>query len=95
LGKKFSKKKKYSNRHYRLKFKGEFPPYHVFISAIEMLHDIALYKFNIHIHIHISYDISSQWSGTELIILQKCNINPVEAKRSKRLGLKRASISVI
>ena len=23
------------------------------LSAIEMLHDIALYKFNIHIHIHI------------------------------------------
>jgi len=22
------------------------------LSAIEMLHDIALYKFNIHIHIH-------------------------------------------
>ena len=24
-----------------------------YYSAIEMLHDIALYKFNIHIHIHI------------------------------------------
>ena len=26
------------------------------LSAIEMLHDIALYKFNIHIHIHIHTD---------------------------------------
>jgi len=27
------------------------------LSAIEMLHDIALYKFNIHIHIHIHWDV--------------------------------------
>jgi len=27
------------------------------LSAIEMLHDIALYKFNIHIHIHIGLTV--------------------------------------
>ena len=28
-------------------------------SAIEMLHDIALYKFNIHIHIHIHIQLAA------------------------------------
>jgi len=36
------------------------------LGAIEMLHDIALYKFNIHIHIHIRVTLQLKSVGTSL-----------------------------